>query len=186
MAPRPTLPDDQRRDVALKVRFTRDEYKQLKAKAHAAGYTPGAYVHQLVVHGQPTPPPRPRRAEDQLLYELNRMANNMRQLHEATGLQTYDEWARYLGERFPREILARHGLANAIEDILPALNDAGQHLNRLAHRANAGRPPGPEDLSEATTAIRDALKPLRDAAREAPLRSDPEAARAAGPPMSDA
>lgn len=123
-------------------------------------YPLSAYVREKALGYQPTSKPRRDRVLNPFIRELHRIATNFKQLHHVTGVETYGQWAHYLATTFPRRVLNTSDIEAVVEEATPNINDAGKEINRLAHLANAGQPPAPEDARDATRSLHAALKPI--------------------------
>ena len=160
-------PEDQRTRV-LSVRLTGAEYAQVVAMARDAGMLAGPYARATILDRRPRSKPVANLAFQKLLYELQSIATNFKQLADATGDQRYLKWARHVGGHVVEILIGRDDLTELIQGQMPALNDAGQLVNRLAHAANADQDISTENRRAALTALKQALAPLEKAAEKLP------------------
>ena len=155
-------PEDLRRNN-LKLRFTDAEYRDLKQRALVAGVTPSEYARETILGRRPKARSTDRQILDRTLYELQSIATNFTQLASATGDQSFDDWARYVGGDLIERIVDRPEILPVLEDGLDSLNEAGQFINQLAHQANAGKPLEEGQTGDAIEAVREATAPLHEA-----------------------
>jgi hypothetical protein len=100
---------------------------------------------------------------EKLIYELQSIATNFRQLADATGNEGYIKWARYIGGQLVEKLIGRTDLTEVMEAQLEPLNGAGHAINGLARKANSGSDIEAEERAFAIQSIKLALKPLEDA-----------------------
>lgn len=160
-------PEDQRTRV-LSVRLTDAEYAQVVAMARDAGMLAGPYARATILDKRPRSRPVANLVFQKLLYELQSIATNFKQLADATGDQRYLKWARHVGGHVVEILIGRDDLTELIQQQMPLLNDAGQMINRLAHAANTDQDISTESRRAALTALKQALIPLEQAADKPP------------------
>lgn len=160
-------PEDQRTRV-LSVRLTADEYDRVVAMARDAAMLAGPYARATILDRRPRSKPAANLVFQKLLYELQSIATNYKQLADATGDERHLKMARHVGGHIVEILIGRDDLSELIEQQLEAVNAAGHLLNRLAHSANAGMGVDGENLRTATSALRAALAPLERAADQPP------------------
>jgi len=154
-------PEDQRTRV-LSVRLTADEYARVEAMARDAGMLAGPYARTTILGKRPCSKPVTNLVFEKLLYELQSIATNFRQLHDATGDERYLKWARYVGGHMVEQLLGRNDLIELIEEQLEPINGAGHAINGLARRANSGSVLEPDERKFAIQALKLALAPLEE------------------------
>jgi len=159
--PRKAL-EDQRSRV-LSVRLTAAEYDRVVAMARDAGMLAGPYARATILGTRPRSKPVVNLVFNKLLGELQSIANNFRQLADATGDERYLKWARYVGGHLVEEIIGRNDLIGLIEQQIDPLNGAGHTINGLARKANGGAVINPDERKFAIQSLKLALKPLEDA-----------------------
>lgn len=159
-------PEDQRTRV-LSVRLTTSEYARVKAMARDAGMLPGPYARTTILDKRPRSKPVANLVFQKLLYELQSIATNFRQLAEATGDERYLKWAKHVGGHLVEQLIGRNDLSDVIEQQLTPINAAGYTINSLAHQANTmanvGKSISREVRQNALSSLKLALKPLEDA-----------------------
>ncbi|WP_420429414.1 plasmid mobilization protein [Kordiimonas sp.] len=155
-------PEDQRNRV-LSVRLTAEEYARVEDMARAAGMLAGPYARTTILGKRPRSKPVTNLVFEKLIYELQSIATNFRQLHDATGEERFLKMARYVGGHMVERLLGRNDLISLIEEQLEPLNGAGHAINGLARKANSGSDIEAEERTFAIQSIKLALKPLEDA-----------------------
>lgn len=149
-----------REDSRIAIRMTQAEAENLRRRAERVNATVGHYA-RAVLSGR-----RPRARQIRplpvkgLIYELQSLAANFRQLHAATGNRAYEEWRRHVGVSLPVELVAPHVDAEALARHLAPINRAGQKLNHLAWKANSGQFFSEADEERVLDAIADAVEAL--------------------------
>jgi len=162
--PRKAL-EDQRTRV-LSVRLTVAEYARVEAMARDAGMLAGPYARSTILDKRPRSKPVTNLVFEKLIYELQSIATNFRQLADATGDERYLNWARHVGGHLVEQLIGRNDLTELIEQQLEPLNGAGHAINGIARQANSGADIDPEDRKFAIRALKFALQPLEDALGE--------------------
>lgn len=151
-----------KRTVRKPTRWTPDEWRRVEAAARARRIPPLRFVRESAlgaVEGGAAPPTPRRRVRDELVHQLARVLNNLRQLERVAREEGADAMAAliassaYLTER---AIKAAPGRAREAAALLEPLITAGRALNELTHRANTDEalPPNREVL--AVLAVMDA------------------------------
>lgn len=163
-------PEDQRTRV-LSVRLTADEYERVVAMAKNAGLLAGPYARATILDRRPRSKPAANLVFQKLLYELQSLATNFKQLADATGDERFLKRARHVAGHLVEVLIGRDDLSELMEQQLPPVNEAGHLINRLAHRANVDKPPDPETLRFALQSLKTALEPLEKAAQTPPETS---------------
>lgn len=164
--PRKAL-EDQRTRV-LSVRLTAEEYARVVAMARDAGMLAGPYARATILDRRPRSKPAANLVFQKLLYELQSLATNFKQLADATGDERYLKWARHVAGHLVEILIGRDDLTELMEQQLGPINDAGHLFNRLAHAANAGKTPTPDSLRTALQSLKSALAPLEKSAQVPP------------------
>lgn len=127
-----------RRTIRKPTRWTPDEWAQVEAEARRRSVPPLRYVREAAL-GHP-PQRKPTRVRDDLVHQLARVLNNMRQLQRVAELDGDDsaaarvEDAARAAEAAVRAVAVRP--AADVAALLADLIGAGAALNALAHRAN--------------------------------------------------
>jgi hypothetical protein len=142
------------RTVRRPTRWTPDEWRRVEAAADAHNVPPARFVREAVlaaVEGGASPTrPRPvrRRVRDELVHQLGRVLNNLRQL-ERLATEDANEDLRQLAafvcggvEDAIRRAPARSRDAGTLVE---ELVKAGRALNELVHRANTDEALPPVD-----------------------------------------
>ncbi|MCV6576751.1 MAG: hypothetical protein OIF58_13540 [Cohaesibacter sp.] len=134
--------------------------------ASAENLTAAEYMRRTLTTRRPRPIPERKAALSDLLFALQKIATNCRQLEAATGQNTYGKWARYVGKDTVERALERPDALPQIIDSLPDINIAGQSVNALAHTANSGEPLNYDLVSMAFDQLKAALSPLHEALKD--------------------
>ena len=158
---RPRKPDTEKKRHMVTLRFSDSELAQLRQLAKDAGVPPYTYVRETVLGRRPKAKPAQMLIYNKVLYELQSIATNCRQLADATGDALYKEWARLVGGQFPDELLGQADLSDTIDGQIASLNQAGQQINSLARKANQERPVKANERAAAFRALKRALEPIR-------------------------
>ena len=157
---RDARPTSWREDSRIAIRMTRAEADYLRSRAERAGITVGRYARAVLAGRRPRARqvrPLPIRA---LIYELQSLAANFRQLHTATANRAYEEWRRHVGVSLPLELTGPHVDAEEISRHVRPINRAGQKLNHLAWKANSGQFFSEVDEERVLDAVADAVEAL--------------------------
>lgn len=162
---RPRKPDTEKKRHMVTLRFSDDELAQLRQLAKDAGVPPYTYVRETVLGRRPKAKPAQLLIYNKVLYELQSIATNCRQLADATGDALFREWARLVGGQFPDELLGQDDLSDTIDGQIDPLNQAGHQINILARKANQERPFKASERTAAFRALKRALDPIRQALR---------------------
>lgn len=160
-------PEDQRTRV-LSVRLTAAEYDRVVSLARSAGMLPGPYARTTILDKRPRSKPMANLVFQKLVYELQSVSTNFKQLADATGEERYLKWARHVGGHIVEILIGRDDLTDLMEQQIAPLNAAGQLVNALAHAANAGTPVNVEKARHAVLEVQAALRPLEEAADQPP------------------
>lgn len=160
---RPSLDPKRRRSEILNIRLSPTEMYDLKRAAAEAGVTPSEYARATLTGRRPKPKPMKERVMTALLYELSSIATNLSQLQDATGDETFGQWARYVGGELVERVTDRHELAPLIEEHLETVNGIGHVVNAIARRANMGKELDPAEVEETLSALGRVLKPIHKA-----------------------
>ena len=165
---RPKRPSHERRTELLQVRLTPAEKHDLQRAAKEVGVTMTEYARAMLTGKKPKAKPPQQRAMTALLYELSSIATNLSQLADATGMSTYEDWAKYVGGELVEAASRRTDLTPVIDAHLDEINAAGHWVNALARRANMGKELDLQEVHDALVAVRKVLKPIHDAVSEPP------------------
>ena len=160
-------PEDQRTRV-LSVRLTAAEYARITDMARDAGMLAGPYARTTILGKRPRSKPAATLVFQKLLYELQSLATNFKQLADATGDKRYLKWARHVGGHLVEKLIGRDDLTELFEQQFDDINTAGHVVNNLARRANVGKPIDHEDRQFALRAVKLALEPLEQAVESQP------------------
>lgn len=160
---RPFLNPDERRSEFLRVRFTAGEMDTLREAAIAAGMTLTDYARAALLDKRPRAKPKPDRVTQQMVYELQSIAVNFRQLEAATGEAAYGQWAHYVGGELLDRLLDRPDLAGMMEAHVVPINEVGQVVNDTAHKANMEKNPDDAERDALFAAVKRVTEPLHKA-----------------------
>lgn len=154
------------RTKVVPLRFTQDEWQRIQEMASAANLTAAEYMRRTLTSRRPRPVPERKAALSDLLFALQKIATNFRQLESATDQSMYGQWAQYVGKETVERVLDRPDILPLIIDSLPHINDAGQQVNGLAHLANMEEPIKAEEISHVLDQLKEALAPLHNAIKD--------------------
>lgn len=160
---RPFLNPEARRSEYLRVRLTPTEIEQLREAAIAAGMTPSDYARATLLGKRPRAKPKPDRVLRQMVYELQSIAVNFRQLEAATGDAAYGQWAHYVGGELLDRLLDHPDVATLVEDHIVPVNEVGQVVNDTAHKANMEKYPETPERDALFDAVKRVTEPLHKA-----------------------
>lgn len=160
---RPVLNPEERRSAYLRVRFTHQEMRALRQAALAAGLTLTDYARAALLDKRPRAKPKPDRVTQQMVYELQSIAVNFRQLEAATGDGAYGQWAQYVGGQLLDRLLDRPDLTSLMEPHIVAVNEVGQAVNSAAHRGNMEKYPTETERDALFAAVQQVTRPLHEA-----------------------
>lgn len=150
-----------KRTVRRPTRWTPDEWRRVEAAAEARNVPSARFVREAVLaaveNGSPTRPrPVRRRVRDELVHQLGRVLNNVRQLERIAtdegepDLLRVTEFVARGVEAAIRRAPTRGAEAGAL---VARLVEVGRALNEVAHRANADEalPPDVEVITALTS-----------------------------------
>lgn len=151
-----------KRTVRRPTRWTPDEWRRVEAAAAARKVPPARLVREAVLaaveDADDSTRPRPvrRRVRDELVHQLGRVLNNVRQLERIAADEGEPDLLR-LTEHVSRAVEAaiRRAPARGAEaaPLVARLVEVGRALNEIAHRANTDEalPPDTELLPALTS-----------------------------------
>lgn len=163
---RPRKPLEDQRTRVLSVRLTPVEYDRVVTMARNAGMLAGPYARTTILSRRPRSKPVVNLTFQRLLYELQSIATNFRQLADVTGNEHCLKWARYVGGHLVEMLIEHDDLSELSKQQLASINTAGHQINRLAHAVNAGGKLHHTDLRLAAMALKEALAPLEWAVKK--------------------
>jgi hypothetical protein len=140
-----------RRTVRKLTVWSADEWRSVEDAARPSGVPPLRFVREAALEkaGKGAAPRRRRRVPDELVHQLARVLNNLRQLHRVAEDDWDDDGARLVAEVIRAAEAAtaappegKAGAAPLLAELVPA----GVALNELTHRANAAEHLPPEAL----------------------------------------
>jgi hypothetical protein len=151
-----------RRTVRKPTRWTAEEWARVTDAARARGVPPLRYVREAALGAAPTPASSSRRKGDELVLQLARILNNLRQLQRIAEEDGQDGAAALIeatAEATDAAIRTAPSGAREAAPLLAALVPVGVALNELAHRANTAEELPPEGelldaLAEVEAAVR--------------------------------
>ena len=154
-----------RRTVRKLTVWSADEWRRVEDAARPSGVPPLRFVREAALDkaGKGAAPARRRRRADELVHQLARVLNNLRQLHRVAEDDWDEDGARLVAEVIRATEAATAAPPERKEDAAPLLTElvpAGVALNELAHRANAAEhlpPEAPEVLAAMHAAVRRCL-----------------------------
>ena len=150
-----------RRTIRKPTLWTPEEWSRIEKAARERGVPPLRYVREAALAAK-LPPRVRRRGSHELLEQLRRVLNNLRQLlclaeddGAATAAAAIEATIRLTDEAGA----AATGRPGSAEPLIVAIRDAGQFLNELTHQANAARElPADQALGEALARIEAAVR----------------------------
>ena len=152
-----------KRDVRRPTRWTPDEWRRVEAAADARNVPPARFVREAVLAAvedgaSPTRPrPMRRRVRDELVHQLGRVLNNLRQLERIAADEGEPDAVR-VAEHVSRAVEAaiRRAPTRGAEaaPLVARLVEEGRALNELVHRANTAEALPPDaELVPALTSV---------------------------------
>lgn len=147
------MPRKPRRTIRKLTCWTADEWRRVEEAARPRGVPPLRYVREAVLmHASTGGELRPqqkrrRRPADELVHQLARVMNNLRQLRRVAEDDWDDDSAHLFGAVLQTAELATRDAperGSSAAAILAELQPAGVALNELAHRANTAECLPPE------------------------------------------
>ncbi|HEX6745914.1 MAG TPA: hypothetical protein VF092_01265 [Longimicrobium sp.] len=155
-----------RRTIRKLTVWSSDEWRRVEDAARPSGVPPLRFVREAALEkaGKGAAPSRRRRRRaDELVHQLARVLNNLRQLHRVAE----DDWDEDSARLIAAVIAAVEAATAAPPErgpdaaaVLAEVRAAGAALNELAHSANAAEyvpTEGPEVLAAVYAAVRRCL-----------------------------
>lgn len=134
-----------RRTIRKPTRWTPDEWARVEDHARKRGVPPLRYVREAALGAPPAPK---RRARDELIRQLGRVLNNLRQLHTVA----VEDWADAAAARIQQTIGATEAAIRSAPapgtttaEAVHVIVVAGRALNELVHGAHADEDELPPD-----------------------------------------
>ena len=154
------------RTVRRPTRWTPDEWRRVEDAARARRIPPARFVREAVLgaveSGAAPVRPRRRRVRDELVHQLARVLNNLRQLERAADEDDEPDMALFASSA---ALVTEQAIRNApprtsdAARLVEELITAGRALNEVTHRANADEVlPPPEDVIAAVTGVHDVIR----------------------------
>jgi len=149
-------------DAKIRVRMTAAELGRLRLLARERGMSLGRYVRLVLSGARPRGRSAAPQALKQVVYELQSMGANFRQLATSLGDPDYLEWRTHVAVILVRDCVRAGDRAEAMGELLGPINHAGHLLNALAYRTNAGHAVTEVEEADVLEAVAAALNPLED------------------------
>jgi len=149
-------------DAKIRGRMTAAELDRLRALARDRGMSLGRYVRLVLSGGRPRGRSAAPQALKQVVYELQSMGANFRQLATALGDPDYLDWRTHVAVILVRDCVRASERAEELTPLLGSINRAGHLLNELAYRANAGHAVTEAEGADVLEVVAAALRPLED------------------------
>ena len=151
-----------RRTIRKLTVWSADEWRRVEDAARPSGVPPLRFVREAALEkaGKGTAPRRRRRRADELVHQLARVLNNLRQLHRVAEDDWDEDAARLIAAVIQTAEAATAAAPEAERDAAPLLAElvpAGVALNELTHRANAAEYV-PAEAPDVLTAVHAALR----------------------------
>lgn len=154
-----------RRTIRKLTCWSDDEWRRVEDAARAArpsGVPPLRFVREAALEkaGKGAAPPRRRRLPDELVHQLARVLNNLRQLHRVAEDDWDEDGARLVATVIHTAEAATAAPPERAHDaaaVLAEVRAAGVALNELTHRANSAEYL-PAEAPEVLTAMFNALR----------------------------
>jgi hypothetical protein len=147
------------RTVRRPTRWTPEEWRRVEDAARARNVPPARFVREAVLgavqDGAPADAPVRRRARDELVHQLGRVLNNLRQLERAAAecdAPQLVQLAGYVAAATEKAIRGAPVRADQAAPLAAELIQAGRALNELVQRAHAGEQLPPDE--ELVSAVR--------------------------------
>jgi hypothetical protein len=158
-----------RRTVRKPTRWLPDEWEAITEAARPLGIPALRFVREAALEkaatGKRPAPPKRRRPADDLVHQLARILNNLRQLErlaEDDGLTDAAALIAVAADGAEAAIRTAPGAARAAAPLLPDLVALGVALNEMAHRANgAGEIPPDGELLDMLGQVDAAVRRVR-------------------------
>jgi uncharacterized membrane protein YccC len=158
-----------RRTVRKPTRWLPDEWEAITEAARPLGIPALRFVREAALEkaatGKQPAPPKRRRPADDLVHQLARILNNLRQLErlaEDDGLADAAALIAAAADAAEAAIRTAPGAARAAAPLLPELVALGVALNEMAHRANgAGEIPADGELLDMLGQVDAAVRRVR-------------------------
>jgi len=151
-----------RRTIRKLTVWSSDEWRRVEDAARPSGVPPLRFVREAALEkaGKGAAPSRRRRRADELVHQLARVLNNLRQLHRVAE----DDWDEDSARLIAAVIAAVEAATAAPPErgpdaaaVLAEVRAAGAALNELAHSANAAEYV-PDEAPEVLTAVYAAVR----------------------------
>lgn len=151
-----------RRTVRKLTVWSADEWRRVEDAARPSGVPPLRFVREAALEkaGKGAAPRRRRRRADELVHQLARVLNNLRQLHRVAEDDWDEDAARLIAAVIQTAEAATAAAPEAARDAAPLLTElvpAGVALNELTHRANAAEYV-PAEAPDVLTAVHAAVR----------------------------
>lgn len=150
-----------KRTIRRPTRWTQDEWRRVEDAARARRVPPARFIREAVLGavdgGAPLAAPRRRRVRDELVHQLARVLNNLRQLERSAsedGNDTVEQVAALAAAETEAAIRCAPARPGDAGPLVAELIEAGRALNEIAHRANTDEALPPDaDVLEAVKAV---------------------------------
>jgi hypothetical protein len=155
-----------KRTIRKPTRWTPAEWRCVEDAARARRVPPLRFIREAALgvaqSGADAPPPRRRRVRDELVHQLARVLNNLRQLERVAyedGADAVGALAGASAHLTVEAIKAAPGRAREAAAVIEPIITAGRILNELVHRANddEATPPAREAVA-VLAAVDDAVQ----------------------------
>ena len=148
------------RTLRKPTRWTPEEWARVVELASARGVAPLRYVREAALAAPSLPRPR-RRARDELVHQLGRVLNNLRQLQRVAEYDEQEHAAARIevtAGRIETAIVGAPAPGRTPASAVHVIVVAGRALNEVAHRANSKEELPPEaEVVRALEAVETAL-----------------------------
>ncbi|HEX8394242.1 MAG TPA: hypothetical protein VF665_18000 [Longimicrobium sp.] len=150
-----------KRTIRRPTRWTQDEWRRVEDAARARRVPPARFIREAVLGavagGGPLAAPRRRRVRDELVHQLGRVLNNLRQLERLAvedGNDIVEHVTAATAQETEAAIRRAPTRAGDAGPLVVQLIDIGRALNEVAHRANTDEAlPPDEEVTQAVTAV---------------------------------
>jgi hypothetical protein len=147
----------------LRLRVTADELAFIRERAERVRTTVGRYARLVLAGGRPRARSSLGDTVRAMIYELRSLGANFRQLASVTGDDVWSEWRRRASVVLVRDVVTGGRVRpEELAELIYPINRAGQILNSLAYRANAGKHYTSRDEDRVLNIVADALEELED------------------------
>jgi hypothetical protein len=146
----------------IRLRVTAHELAFLRERSERVHTTLGRYARLVLAGGRPRAKSSIGNGVRRMVYELRSLGANFRQLARTTGDDVWSDWRKRAAIELVRDVVTSKVSGQELHALIHPINRAGQLLNQLAYKANAGKPFSSRDEDRVLNVVADALEELED------------------------